>query len=102
MSQSDYIKLLKSATELKTQTDYPTVLSSDEYISFKDYGISTTVIDTSKLYGTLRVNGIQSVFQMSVPNVSNCPTFVLCKNTNTRPNRVWQKTGRTMLFYCSK
>lgn len=88
MAQSDYIKHLKLATEIKQQKELKPVLNSRDYTRFKEYTIVNTVKNTVPLYNDVAVTGITDVFEMSLPNVSNCPTFIECQHTETRPYRV--------------
>jgi len=88
MSQSDYIKHLKLATKLKQQNEFQPVLSSKDYILYKEYNIANTVKNNFPLYDNLHLSGITYVFDMPLPDMSNCPVFIECKNTNNRPYRV--------------
>lgn len=90
MSQSDYIKYLKLATELKNQTttDFPPVLDSQNYTLFKDYTIVNTVKNTVPLYNELKSSTNDDIFGLSLKSRTNCPSFLLCNGTNARPNRV--------------
>jgi hypothetical protein len=88
MAQSDYIKHLKLATEIKQQKELTPVLSSKNYTLFKEYTITNTVKNTATLNNDVPVPGITDVFDVQLSNVSNCPTFIECQRTNTRPNRV--------------
>jgi hypothetical protein len=83
-SQSDYTKHLKIVTELKNQTEFSPVLETKNYTLFKEYEISKTIVNTSKLYGG------SGVLQQPTPQPpqTNCPTFIVCHNTNQRPHRV--------------
>jgi hypothetical protein len=91
MSQSDYIKFKKVAQVLKgeavTNRELPSILDQDDYTAFESYNLETTVANTKNTYSRLLQNGYQRMFDMD-KKVSSCPTFILCKNTNTRTNRV--------------
>lgn len=87
MAQSDYIKHLKLATELKQQTEFTQVLEDKNYTLFKEYSIINTVQNTSKRYGQLATPNITPIFETQQPDVNNCPTFIVCHNTNQRPYR---------------
>jgi hypothetical protein len=87
MSQSDYIKHLKLATVLKDQRELKPVLDSAEYTSYKEYAIANIVRNTALHYEELPLAGITNVFDMPLRDVSNCPIFTECLNTNNRVNR---------------
>lgn len=88
MSQSDYIKRLKLASELIEQNKLKPVLSSKDYTLFKEYTIVNTVKNTVQLYNELPFPEITTVFDMPLQNVNNCQPFIICQNTNQRENRV--------------
>ena len=88
MSQSDYIQHLKVATELKSQSKLSPVLTADDYTAFKQFNIENIVYNTSRRHNQLVPTGTQIVFDMPMPNASRCSTFLLCSNTQKRPNRV--------------
>jgi len=88
MAQSDYIKHLKLATEIKQQKELKPVLTSKDYTLFKEYTITNTVKNTKQFNNEVISPEITNVFEMPLPNVNNCPTFIECQLTNTRPNRV--------------
>ena len=92
MSQSDYIQHLKVATELKSQSKLSPVLTADDYTAFKQFNIENTVYNTSRRHNQLVPTGTQIVFDMPMPNASRCSTFLLCSNTQKRPNRVPMST----------
>lgn len=87
MSQSDHIKHLKLATELKQQIDFAPVLEEKNYTLFKEYSIMNSIKNTSKRYGQLSTPNINPIFETQQAEVDNCPTFIVCHNTNQRPNR---------------
>jgi hypothetical protein len=93
MSQSDYIQYKKVANELRinetADSVYPVdpVFNSRDYTDFKSYALETTVSNTKLNYNQLIPTGKKIIFNME-KNTSNCPTFPLCTNTNTRSNRV--------------
>lgn len=97
MSQSDYLKhrvtshLLKIEKNFydntKNQNEFKPVLNSSDYTSFKKYQIYNTVKNDGTNYRELVPDGKNLIFDMEL-DVSNCPQFILCKNTNTRSNRV--------------
>lgn len=92
MSQSDYIQYKQLSTILKndngnTNNRMPSVFASQDYINFKQYLIEKNITNTKTIYNQLTPSGKQIIFDME-KNVTNCPTFIMCNNTNTRPNRV--------------
>ena len=86
MSQSDYLKHKKTAHILK-EDKLPPVLSGSDYASYKRYQIVNTVENDETNYGELVPQGKKKIFGMEL-SVTNCPSFILCQNTNTRNNRV--------------
>jgi len=86
MSQSDYIKYKRVATQLKIDKLSP-VLSNEQYTDFKQYTIENTVINTDTLFNELLPQNTNIIFNMQ-KNISHCPTFPVCINTNARSYRV--------------
>jgi len=86
MSQSDYIKHKRVATALITQMDMPSVLESGNYSSFLGYNIENTVMNTNPTLNQLIPSTNQIIFSMKL-KTTQCPTFLACIHTNTRPNR---------------
>ena len=92
MSQSDYIKFKKTSLILKNNSttninELPSVLTPELYTAFTTYNLETTVSNTKNSYNRLLPSGRKNFLDIE-KNVSNCSTFILCKNTDTRPNRV--------------
>jgi len=104
MSQSDYIRHKRVATELKSvlgpniktvknsdgvtvKFQTPPVFDAEDYIEYKEYTLDNTIKNTKVCYSKLNTPGKQEIFDMTL-DVSNCPVFPECKNTNSRPNRV--------------
>jgi hypothetical protein len=87
MSQSDYIKHKKIATELLYQTDLPPVLNSGDYTSFFGYHLENTIIDTKPTLDQLVPSASQLVFNIKL-QTKYCQDFSGCILTNKRPNRV--------------
>jgi hypothetical protein len=97
MSQSDYIQRKKMSTRLagitKTpinKADFPNVLSSQDYTSFSEYQIANTILNKKLTPNEMVAPNHQIIFNMEVLATNNCPSFVLCRNTNNRQNRVLQ------------
>ena len=113
MSQSDYLKYKKTKRVLKEQTDLDPVLPPGEYTAYKTYNLETTITTTKSVFNQLTPTGKQVVFDME-QNISNCPTFTLCNNTNARANRrlldasqsacfpVMKAPGRSVPVYTQK
>jgi len=92
MSQGDYIKRKQVAQTLRadglnTPNRFPAVFSSQDLLKYQQYQVINNDSNTIINYNLLSMPGKIMVFDME-RNVANCPTFVVCRNTNTRPNRV--------------
>ena len=102
-SSSDFTTYKKNSIQLRNAkslakkkvglTNYPEfapVLEQRDYINFQQFNLETTVSNTKNAYSKLIPSGKQEVFKM-VRDISNCAgfqNFIMCNNTNTRPNRV--------------
>ena len=88
MSQSDYIRYKKTTNQLKEVKKLDPILAAQDYITFKQYTLESTVINTSPTFNKLALPGDRIVFEME-RKISNCPiaTFAICNRTNLRPNR---------------
>lgn len=86
MSQSDYLNFKRVSTELNVNK-YTPVFDIKEYIEFKEYSIVNNIINTKLTYNQLQQPGYQNIFNME-KKITNCPTFIVCRQTNQRPNRV--------------
>lgn len=87
MSQSDYIKFKKTATVLKTdQYKMQPVLEQGAYDDYAQYSLETTIPNTKLRTSRLLPANKQNILDMEL-NVTNCAQFIMCSNTNTRPNR---------------
>lgn len=87
MSQSDYIRYKRVATELKSQTKLRPVLESGQYINYKEFALENTIVSTTQPYDNSVPANINVVFDMRLRSASACPQFTLCSGTNSRPNR---------------
>lgn len=98
MSQSDYIKYKKVTTVLivDMSNDLPPVLNSQDYSDYKEYVLENTVANNKIVYRRVVPSTVQIVSDMEKNKVqvqnmgtslSNCPSFLLCNNTNKRINR---------------
>jgi hypothetical protein len=88
MSQSDYIKRLKLATELTHQTELKPVLDSKSYILYKEYTTVNSVKNTVQLHNELPLPEITKIFDMPIYVSNECQMFNMDKNTDQRVNRV--------------
>ena len=88
MSQSDYIRYKKTTNELVEVRKLDSILASQDYITFKQYTLESTVINTSPTFNKLALPGQRIVFGIE-RKISNCPivNFAICNRTNLRPNR---------------
>jgi hypothetical protein len=87
MSQSDYIQYKKTQQVLFDQKKLPQILEPNNYTTFEKYTVETTVPNTKLRHSRLIPTSTVSVLEMD-RKTTNCPTFTMCKNTQTRPNRV--------------
>ena len=90
MSQSDYLKYKRVSTRLRVDNDItnqPPVFASATLTQNQQYALSNSITNTKPRYNQLVPSGRQPVFNME-KTVTNCPTFPVCKDTNTRTNRV--------------
>ena len=92
MSQSDYLKRKQVAHALRidggnTNNNQPAVFGSQDLLKYKQYQIINDDPSTNITYNLITSSGTKMVFDME-RNVANCPTFIVCKDTHTRPNRV--------------
>jgi len=87
MSQSTYTEYLNHSTILQEQTKLKPVLNSSDYIKYKSYSLVNTIPNTKNSFSELFLNGKKNVFGME-RNTTNCTNIQLCRNTNTRENRI--------------
>lgn len=88
MSQGDYIQYKKRATELKKQSTLPPILTSDQYIGFKQFSAENNSTSTSQTYNELIPQGTVNIFDIARSNTTTCPVFKVDSMTQDRPNRV--------------
>jgi hypothetical protein len=90
MSQSDYIKYKRVGTQLRIDSSYnklPPVLAPQQYIDFKQYALENSIKSTNLVYSNLTPSGeYYNVFGMNKAT-TKCPSFLVCNNTQNRPNR---------------
>jgi hypothetical protein len=89
MSQSDYIKYKRVATQLYLDASYnqTPVFTSQNYLDYEQFALENTVQNWSNNYSLMTPSGEQIVFNME-KRTTGCPAFLICKNTNRRPNRI--------------
>jgi hypothetical protein len=92
MSQGDYLKRKQLANALRvdggnTNNNQPAVFGSHDLLKYKQYQIINDDSSTNINYNLITPTGTTMVFDME-RKVANCPSFIVCKDTNTRPNRV--------------
>jgi len=88
MSQSDYIKFVKTSSRLRldaSRNQLP-VFDSSTYLDYKEYVLENTIPNNKIVYHMLKPIGKQIVFDMEL-KTANCPTTYECINTNKRANR---------------
>jgi hypothetical protein len=88
MSQSDYIKYKKISYELKSLSKFPSTLETGDYTRFLEYSSENAYANPKPSYNLLTQNTNKIIFGME-KNTTNCPSsFTICKDTNSRVNRV--------------
>ena len=88
MSQSDYVKYRRISTQLlldASKNQLP-VMSSTNYLDYKEYVLENTIKNTSVISNLLTPSGEQIIFNME-KRAAKCPTTYECVNTNKRANR---------------
>lgn len=93
MSQSDYLKRKKLATELKNDhaTNHPSVLNSKQYLNYLSYSLGNNIENTKITYNKIVPSTKHNIFNIE-QTTTNCPDFE-CTDSSKRPNRV-DHTGR--------
>jgi len=98
MSQGDYIKrkqishkLIGDGTTIggvngNGLLSYNSVLDAKDYIDFKKYSLEGSIASSTPTLNDLSILNKTTIFDM-VLDVSNCPSFIVCNDTNTRSNR---------------
>jgi hypothetical protein len=118
MSQSDYIKYKKVQNELQINNksvvakknipnrmnsvyfNQPSVFDSSDYDNYMEYTLENTIVNTKPVLNRLTPAGKQVVWNMDKTVPNNCATFLLCNNTNTRPNRKLNTIGYSPTSKC--
>jgi hypothetical protein len=88
MSQSDYIRYKKTTNQLKEVGKLDPILASQDYITFKQYTLESSIVNTIATLNQLAVPNHNRVFNIERKIIS-CPinNFKICNNTQNRPNR---------------
>lgn len=98
MSQGDYIKRKQISHKLVGDgstngnikgnglLDYNSVLNAKDYTDFKKYSLESSIQSSTATLNDLVIPNQTKIFDM-VMDVSNCPSFIVCNDTNTRSNR---------------
>lgn len=88
MAQSDYIQRKKIQRGLASfnQKKEKKILDSENYTLYKQYSLENTIPNNSHRYNQLIPNGTKIIMGMETNRTVTCPSFVLCKNTDTRPS----------------
>lgn len=109
MSQSDYIKYKKIATEIRVNNlnpsnnpviknklpyitqnityQQPAVFTASDYENYKQYSLENQFQNTKPVLNRITLSGNTVIFDME-KNISGCPTIQMCSNTQTRNNRI--------------
>lgn len=67
MSQSDYLKHKKMATELKFQGDFRPVLQSQNYTLYKEFSVDHTKKANKMVYSDMQPSDVRSYFNIVRP-----------------------------------
>jgi len=86
MSQGDYITFKKRAHVLTRPDHLDNTLSSQIFTNLKTYQIGKEIINTYPTTNNLTFDGKVRVFGIDL-NVSQCPNYTFCQDTDQRPNR---------------
>ena len=102
MSQSDYIKYKKIATQLRIDnsgaknnvlnSQNTPVLKSQNYTDFVEYALENSITNNKIIYHQITPSGKQIIMDME-KITTNCPSFKVCTGTNTRSNRIPMSQG---------
>jgi len=94
MSQSDYLKYKRVSTELqiqkKNKDEIPSVLTSQNYVSYKGYSLENTIRNDKTIYHLLTPVNTQIIFDIATSDASSCPQPypIICGSVNNLSNRV--------------
>jgi hypothetical protein len=99
MSQSDYLKSKRISTLLRLDnqkvnnvTKQAAVFTSQDLQNYTQYALTNTIVNTKPTLNRLTPKLRQRVYDMDKA-VSGCPSFIICKDTQQRNNRVLSSGG---------
>ena len=101
MSQSDYLKSKRISTQLRidnqidagmTTTNQPPLFTSHDLQNYKQYALTNTIINTKPTLNRLTPKLRQRVYDIDKV-VTDCPSFIVCKDTQNRNNHVLSLGG---------
>jgi hypothetical protein len=95
MSQSDYIHYKKISNELKFMSKLSPVLNAGDYTNFLSFSIENQIRSTKQANSQLALPNQVIINDISTIDVSGCPVFKTCIDTNERPNRVLRVNNAT-------
>jgi hypothetical protein len=87
MASSDYTQYRKISNILKVGKLRP-ILYPSSYTQFFEYSLENQVANTKQVNSQLTLPSKTIIYDMEIINVGTCPPFLICQNTNLRPNRV--------------
>jgi len=82
MSQSDYLKHKKLATELKFQADFRPILESQKYTQYKEFSIDHTKKANKMVYSDMQESDMRCYFNIARP--PTCTTIPCQENMEFR------------------
>ena len=99
MSQSDYLKSKRISNLLRIDnqkvngvTNQPSLFTSQDLQNYKQYALTNTIVNAKPTLNRLTPKLRQRVYDMDKV-VSDCPSFIVCKDTQDRNNHVWSSAG---------
>lgn len=99
MSQSDYLKSKRISNLLRIDnqkvngvTKQAAVFTSQDLQNYTQYALTNTIVNTKPTLNRLTPKLRQRVYDMDKV-VSGCPSFIVCKDTQQRNNRVLSLGG---------
>lgn len=92
MSQSDYLNRKRVATVL-LDNKLPPILAQRDFLQYKQYSLENSITNTKLTFHKLPMVNRPIIFGMETTvcgtsaSCDSCGGFLVCKNTNQRPNR---------------
>lgn len=88
MSQSDYIRYKKTSNKLSEVKKMDNILSSQDYIEFKQYTLESSIVNTLPTLNQIALPNQNRIFDIE-RKITSCPinNFKICNKTQNRPNR---------------